>query len=148
MVKEVSASAARPRRSKRKKKPLTPEARRQFEQLRTYWRENRKRAGLTQQKAADALGISRSAVEQYLQGKVPLNIKTMMHFSRLFQVRPQIIWKSTWPFTDLTSEMKCPRQLAPLLRVWPELRQAQKAMVLQAVCSAVDSVRWYRSRRR
>lgn len=43
---------------------------------------------LTQRKAASELGISQSAVCQYLGGKIPLNLTIIIKFAKLFNVSP------------------------------------------------------------
>ena len=46
---------------------------------------------LTQRKAAYELGMSQSAVCQYLNNKIPLNIEIIIKFSKLFKVAPSDI---------------------------------------------------------
>jgi len=46
---------------------------------------------LTQRKAASELGMSQSAVCQYLNNKIPLNIEIIIKFSKLFKVAPSDI---------------------------------------------------------
>ncbi len=43
---------------------------------------------LTQRKAALDLGISQSAVCQYLRGKIPLNLPIIIKFAKLFNTSP------------------------------------------------------------
>lgn len=49
------------------------------------WHSN---AHLTQRSAATQLGISQSAVCQYLNGKIPLNLEMIIKFSKLFKISP------------------------------------------------------------
>ena len=42
----------------------------------------------TQREAASILKISQSAVSQYLNGKIPLNISIVIAFAKLFQTNP------------------------------------------------------------
>jgi len=42
----------------------------------------------TQQQAAVKLGITQSAVCQYLNGKIPLNLEIIIKFAKLFNITP------------------------------------------------------------
>jgi predicted transcriptional regulator len=53
--------------------------------IRQLWNQ---RMDLTQRSAARELGISQSAVCQYLSGKIPLNLEIIIKFSKLFSVKP------------------------------------------------------------
>ncbi|MBG6240464.1 MAG: helix-turn-helix domain-containing protein [Candidatus Symbiopectobacterium sp. Clec_Harlan] len=60
--------------------------------LKRIWDEKKKALGLTQEKAADALGFNtQGAVSQYLNGKVPLNTDTVIKFAKLLRVTPEEI---------------------------------------------------------
>lgn len=60
--------------------------------LKRIWDEKKKALGLTQEKAADALGFNtQGAVSQYLNGKVPLNTDTVIKFAKLLRVIPEDI---------------------------------------------------------
>jgi predicted transcriptional regulator len=47
-----------------------------------------KEVDLTQRSAAIELGISQSAVCQYLRGNIPLNLKIVIKFAKLLKVSP------------------------------------------------------------
>ena len=43
---------------------------------------------LTQRMAAEEMGISQSAISQYMTGSIPLNLDIIIKFARLFKVSP------------------------------------------------------------
>ena len=45
-------------------------------------------SNFTQREAAQKLNISQSAICQYLNGKIPLNIPIIIKFAKLFKTRP------------------------------------------------------------
>ena len=45
----------------------------------------------TQREAAPLLGISQSALSQYLSGTIPLNTDIIIKFSKFFKVKPEVI---------------------------------------------------------
>ncbi|HHR6036614.1 S24 family peptidase [Providencia sp. PAZ2] len=60
--------------------------------LKTIWEAKRDTLGLTQEKAAEALGFStQGAVSQYLNGRTALNTDTTLKFAALLQVQPEDI---------------------------------------------------------
>lgn len=60
--------------------------------LRRIWEAKRDILGLTQEKAAEALGFStQGAVSQYLNGRTALNTDTTLKFAALLQVDPEDI---------------------------------------------------------
>ncbi|WP_265498458.1 LexA family transcriptional regulator [Providencia rustigianii] len=60
--------------------------------LKTIWEAKRDALGLTQEKAAEALGFStQGAVSQYLNGRTALNTDTTLKFAALLQVPPEDI---------------------------------------------------------
>lgn len=62
--------------------------------LSRIWKEKAERLGLTQEKAAAALGnpgkegITQGAVSQYLRGKIPCRAVATYRFAKLLRVRP------------------------------------------------------------
>ena len=52
--------------------------------LRELWNQS----SLTQQEAADQLGVSQSAISQYLRGTIPLNTGAVIAFASLFEIDP------------------------------------------------------------
>lgn len=53
--------------------------------LKDIWARKRSDLGLTQEMAGAALSMNQSAVSQYLNGKIPLNLNAAIGFSRLLQ---------------------------------------------------------------
>lgn len=49
--------------------------------LKAVWSERARPRGITQEKMADELGITQGAVSQYLNGKIPMNYRTLKTFS-------------------------------------------------------------------
>jgi phage repressor protein C with HTH and peptisase S24 domain len=56
--------------------------------LRAIWDRKKGSFGLTQDKMAEALDGSQGLVSQYLNGKIPLNYKTVLAFARALDVDP------------------------------------------------------------
>ena len=52
-----------------------------------YWKDSK----LTQKQAGLSLGISQSAVHQYLHGKIDLNIEIIIKFSEMLGIAPSKI---------------------------------------------------------
>jgi transcriptional regulator with XRE-family HTH domain len=77
-------------------KPLSPaqtiEAARLKGRFRA-WQESRKAAGLpwTQEEAAALLGFGQSALSQYLNGDIPLNLPAAVKFGKLLNCKPNDI---------------------------------------------------------
>lgn len=55
--------------------------------LKKYWKDSK----LTQKQAGLSMGISQSAVHQYLHGKIDLNIEIIIKFSELLRIAPSKI---------------------------------------------------------
>lgn len=56
--------------------------------LRAIWDRKKEAFGLTQDKMAEALDGSQGLVSQYLNGKIPLNYKTVLAFARALEIDP------------------------------------------------------------
>ncbi|EPR9083548.1 LexA family protein [Cronobacter dublinensis] len=69
-----------------KKKPLSDEQVLDAERLRRIYNEKKKDLGLSQEVLAERLGISQSAVAQFLAGKNALNMKRASEFAEVLQV--------------------------------------------------------------
>lgn len=65
---------------KRKLSPAQADAARRLRQL---WDTKKALLGLTQESVAERLGITQSAVGQYLRGVIPLNTDMILKFARL-----------------------------------------------------------------
>ncbi len=77
------------------RRPLTAEQVEAAERLRGLWDKHRRATGMSQEQAALALGWSQqSAVSQYLNGKIPLNIEATAKFARLLGVTVADIFPS------------------------------------------------------
>lgn len=67
--------------SSRKAKP-TPADIAAAERLKRVWLSHARSLGITQDTIAEELGITQGAVSQYLNGKIPMNFRTLAVFSR------------------------------------------------------------------
>lgn len=75
-----------------KAKPLSEDQLAAAARLRRIWDEKRGALGLTQDRAAQKLGFeTQSAVSQYLNAVVPLNVEAVLKFAVLLEVRPRDI---------------------------------------------------------
>lgn len=70
----------------KKKKTLTAEQIADAKRLKELFEKQKKLLNLTQQKAADIMGISLAAVGHYLYGRNPLNTKSVASFAKILQV--------------------------------------------------------------
>lgn len=57
------------------------------QQLRHFWI----KSGMTQTEAAEYLGMSQSAISQYLKGTIKLNTDIILQFAEMLNVNPQQI---------------------------------------------------------
>lgn len=69
----------------RKSKP-TPADVAAAAKLKLEWQARARALGLTQDQVADELGITQGAVSQYLNGKIPMNYRTLVVFCRLLGI--------------------------------------------------------------
>lgn len=75
------------------RRELTAEEKSAASALRNLWETRRLKLGLTQEKAAFELGWKQqSAVSQYLNGQIPLNLETVLKFAKLLEVDPEMIY--------------------------------------------------------
>ena len=72
------------------RKKLSVEQAEAARRLRLLWRE-RKEVGLTQQQAAERLGVTAATVSQYLHGVIPLGTDAMIRWATLLGVSPDEI---------------------------------------------------------
>jgi transcriptional regulator with XRE-family HTH domain len=74
------------------RRPLTPEELEDAKRLRKLWNERKDQFHLSQVKAADEMGFSsQAAVSQYLNARVPLNVKTVAKFAKLLRLNVEEI---------------------------------------------------------
>lgn len=74
-----------------KRRELTNREKACATRLKALWLEKKHREGLSQEKAGEALGMSAGALNQYLNGKIPLNTDVTFRFAQYFGVPPQEI---------------------------------------------------------
>ena len=70
---------------------ITPEDLRAAERLQSIWARKRSELKLTQESAADRLGITQGGFNQYLHGKIALNARMVFLVSKLLEVHPSEI---------------------------------------------------------
>ncbi len=72
-----------------KRQPLTPDELEAASNLKRVWNAKKAELGLTQESAAHQLGYkTQSAVNQYLNAKVKLNLSAILSFAKLLKVSP------------------------------------------------------------
>jgi transcriptional regulator with XRE-family HTH domain len=75
-----------------KRKPLSESDKAAAANLRRIWDEKKRDLGLTQEKAAEAMGFTtQGAVSHYLNGYMPLNTDNLLKFAALLEVPPSAI---------------------------------------------------------
>ncbi|MFO1434179.1 MAG: helix-turn-helix domain-containing protein [Candidatus Competibacteraceae bacterium] len=112
------------------------------------WNERKVQLGLTQKKAADMLGITQSAIGQYLHGIIPLNTDTVIKFARLLGVAPSEISPDTAEKFDVVGPVIAHAgqesiEISPdefewikmMRRLWPSDRNTIKRIVAALVQS-------------
>ncbi len=72
-------------------RPMTPDDIAAAENLRRIWNEKKRASGLTLEKAGELLGVSHSAVSQYISGRVPIGVDFLLRVSELLNVEPKEI---------------------------------------------------------
>lgn len=76
--------------STRKAKPTAADIR-AAGRLMAVWKANARRLGITQDTLAAELDITQGAVSQYLNGKIPMNYRTLVVFCRALGIEPDEI---------------------------------------------------------
>lgn len=75
-----------------KRNPLSESDKAAAANLRRIWDEKKRDLGLTQEKAAEAMGFTtQGAVSHYLNGYMPLNTDNLLKFAALLEVPPSAI---------------------------------------------------------
>ncbi len=71
------------------KRNISDEQKEAAKRLKRIWDEKRETLGITQEKAAELSGwANASAVSQYLNGTVALNVEAVLRFAKLLKVHP------------------------------------------------------------
>lgn len=129
-----------------KRRELTPEEKRDAARLREVWAYYQDRnAGATQVWLAQETELgSQGAVSQYLRGVIPLNLDSLLAFSRVLEVRPDQISPAlsgkilgAFPGADGGSENE-----RKLLSVYRRLEQRDQLVVLrmaETIATEVES---------
>ncbi len=70
------------------RRQLTPEEQNDSDRLLCVWNQKKQVLGLTQADVAKQFGIAnQTAISQYLNGRIPLNLEAAVKFSKILQVR-------------------------------------------------------------
>jgi transcriptional regulator with XRE-family HTH domain len=88
------------------RRPLTKDETGDKERLKKVWEQKKLELNLSQQSVAKAFGITnQTAISQYLNGRIPLNLEAALKFSKVLQVRLSEISPrhATW-VNDATNE--------------------------------------------
>lgn len=84
---------------KTKRRDLTAREKAAQQNLFRIWSEKKRGLGLTQDSAADKMGFkTQGAVNQYLNGRIPLNTDTVIKFAAILEVAPKEIDKEFGQF--------------------------------------------------
>lgn len=73
---------------KDRKKPLSPEQAAACRRLRKLWDSRKQELGLTQDKAAESLGVTQGAVGNMLNGRLAIGLKALGKWAKLLRVKP------------------------------------------------------------
>ena len=79
----------------RGRRKLTPEELAIADRAKSLWVSKKKAEKLSQSDAADSLGMSSSAFNQYINGVIPFNTDATLKFSKYFGVKPSVL-NSEW----------------------------------------------------
>lgn len=110
-----------------KKKPVTPDQKREAEKLKAIWKEHKARhSHCTQTYLADRFAMTQGAVYQYLAGIIPLNLEIALKFASEFGVNvnefsPSLAaeWGPRIPNLDAISDTRpSPSEATVARRVW------------------------------
>ncbi len=106
--------------------------------LRRIWDEKRRPLGLTLEKAGERLGLSHSAISQYLGGKMPIGFNFLLKVSELLGVEPHDI-RPDFPYRLYLSDDFSPeaRQLA---RYYETLPTDTRKFLFSLIQTAANSV--------
>lgn len=102
----------------------------QLSRLKKVWDTAKREKGLTQTKAAKALGIRQATFSQYLNGKIPLNTNFVFSLAELIGVQPGEISKELGRYRSLSASSM--REVRVLFSVSGSLKGV-KAMVPTAL---------------
>jgi len=72
-------------------KPLTPADLEAAKNLKSEFNKRKKALGLTQESAAKKLNMSQPSVNKYLNGKIALNVKSVLAWANILNVNPTLI---------------------------------------------------------
>lgn len=87
-----------------KKRETTPEEKLNAQRLKSIWTSKKSELGMTQDKLGEKLGMSQSAITQYLNGVIPLNLEAIMGFCSALHCLPSDIDPELTFSAPLTSE--------------------------------------------
>lgn len=102
----------------------------QLSKLKKVWDTAKREKGLTQTKAAKALGIRQATFSQYLNGRIPLNTNFVFNLAELIGVQPGEISKELGRYRSLSASSM--REVRVLFSVSGSLKGV-KAMVPTAL---------------
>jgi len=138
-------------------KPLTPEQKQDAERLKGIYDERKKELKLSQELLADEFGFSaQSVVNQYLIGRIPLNVKTAVKFAEHLRCRVSDFSPSIQHEIDrlsrYASESAEPFDMSnegeQCLLMLKSLSPNERSTVMNVVATLVDSFRKQRKKNR
>jgi len=97
--------------------------------LREIWKSKKSELGLTQATASELLGFSQGAFWQYLNGRLALNIETILKFSYLLKIDPREV-DPNFPEWALPKHVayELPNDAVSLLRTYSNLSEHEKKL--------------------
>lgn len=107
------------------------------ERFNQIWHEKKRILGLTQERAAERIGLKGTTFNQYLNGKAAMNMETKLKVANLLGVEPELIDPEIGkylPPSDLTADE------SELIAYYRKLSPDMKRICLSQVKALFDSV--------
>lgn len=125
------------------RKVFTSEQVRAYRALRNIWQKKAGPLGLTQEKAAELMGMTQGGVSHYLNGRNPLGLEMVLKFANLLQVHPSEI--SAEMVEPITATLKVAEDSMPygswegeLLHLAAQLNPEMRELALIILKSLID----------
>ena len=124
----------KPMKKQKGRRPLSDEEKARAHSLRAIWNAKKKDLGLTQEAVAASLGWdNNTAVGQYLNGRIPLNIEAAFKFASILGVPPTEFWP------DIFSG-KLPPAIAKTVEMMFSMSQSQQDSTVRFAAFELHSV--------
>ncbi len=107
--------------------------------LRRIWNDRKRFLGLTLEKAGERLGLSHSALSQYMNGKLPIGDTFLLKVSELLGVEPKQI-RPEFPYKLYLSDDGFSSEARELARYYEILPTDTRRFLFSLIRTAADSV--------